>query len=95
MLVREQYESQRGQARGTISTGETIGGLIGAQTALYNQQVTSYKRDGEFKAIKMLMDTWTARKTIDEGVAVPVNIDVPAINAALADHFNKLDTPIS
>lgn len=90
-LVLEQYEAQRGQTRGTLSTGETVVGVLGAQTKLYEQQVTSYKRDGESKALKLLLDTWTARKTIDEGVAVPANIDTPAINTAVAAYLNNLD----
>ena len=90
-LVLEQYESQRGQTRGTLSTGETVIGLIGAQTLLYNQQVTSYKRDAESKGLKMLLDTWVTRKTIDEGVAVPSSIDVAAINTAMTTYVGNLD----
>ena len=94
LLVREQYEAQRGQTRTTLSTGELVVGLIGAQTKLYEQQVVSYKRDAESKAMKLVMDSWIARKTIDEGVAVPANIDTPAINASMANYFNKLDLPL-
>lgn len=83
-LVLEQYESQRGQTRGTLSTGETVVGLIGTQTRLYEQQITSYKRDAESKYSKMVLDTWVARKTIDEGVAVPSEIDTVALNQVLA-----------
>lgn len=90
-LVTEQYESQRGQTRGTLSTGEIVSGVLGAQTKLYNQQVTSYQRDGEHKFLKTLLDTWTARKTIDEGVAVPANIDTPAIDAVVQSTRTKLD----
>lgn len=90
-LVLEQYESQRGQTRGTLSTGEVVVGLIGTQTRLYEQQITSYKRDAESKFSKMLLDTWTARKTIDEGVAVPGQIDTTAIDTALSAYKNNLD----
>jgi hypothetical protein len=89
-LVLEQYESQRGQTRGTLSTGETVIGLVGAQTDLYRQQVTSYKRDAESKGVKMLLDTWTARKTIDEGVEVPVQIDTAALETAIANYRSNL-----
>lgn len=88
--VLEQYETQRGQTRGTLSTGETVIGLVGAQTKLYEQQIVSYKRDAESKGVKMLLDTWTARKTIDDGVAVPANIDTAAINSALAKYTTNL-----
>jgi hypothetical protein len=89
-LVSEQYESQRGQTRGTLSTGEVVIGVLGAQTQLYSQQVTSYKRDAESKYMKLLLDTWTARKTIDEAVAVPVNIDTSAIDSAIQTYRGNL-----
>lgn len=89
-LILEQYETQRGQTRGTLSTGEGVLGLVGAQTRLYDQQIVSYKRDAENKAVKMLLDTWTARKTIDEGVAVPVALDVPAIETIFTTYKNNL-----
>lgn len=89
--VLEQYESQRGQTRSTLSTGETVVGLVGVQTRLYEQQIISYKRDAESKAVKMLLDTWTARKTIDEGVAVPGAIDGTALNTAITTYRSNLD----
>lgn len=90
-LTGEQYESQRGQTRGTLSTGETVVGILGAQTRLYEQQITSYKRDAESKGVKMLLDTWVARKTIDEGVAVPAAIDSPALNTLVTTFRSNLD----
>ena len=89
--VLEQYESQRGQTRGTLSTGETVGGLIGVQQRLYEQQIISYKRDAESKGVKMLLDTWVARKTIDEGVPVPAAIDGAALNSAITSFRNNLN----
>lgn len=89
--VLEQYESQRGQTRGTLSTGEQVVGLIGVQTRLYEQQIISYKRDAESKGVKMLLDTWTARKTIDEGVAVPSAIDGTSLNNAISTYRTNLE----
>ena len=88
--INEQYETQRGQTRSTLSTGEPITGALGAQIKLYNQQITSYQRDAESKFAKLVLDTWTARKTIDEGVAVPANIDTPAINTMIQTYRNNL-----
>lgn len=84
-LVNEQYETQRAQTRGTLSGGEVVAGLLGAQTALYVQQKKSYIDDSKTKVVKMMMDTWTARKTIDEGVAVPTQIDTAAIDTSMAN----------
>lgn len=89
--VLEQYESQRGQTRGTLSTGEQVVGLIGVQARLYEQQITSFKRDAESKGVKMLLDTWTARKTIDEGVAVPGAIDGVSLNTAITTYRTNLE----
>lgn len=94
LLIGEQYEAQRAQTRGTLSTGETVGGVMGAQTALYNQQVTSYIRDGENKALKLMLDSWIARKTIDEGVAVPTQVDVAAIDTSLAKYRANLNIDV-
>lgn len=90
-LVLEQFETQRGQTRGTLSTGELVLGLVGAQTGLYQQQVVSYKRDAESKGVKMLLDTWTARKTIDEAVAVPVAIDTAALQTIVTNFRTNLE----
>ncbi|MGV8863302.1 MAG: hypothetical protein ACOH2T_19310 [Pseudomonas sp.] len=89
-LVLEQYEAQRGQTRGTLSTGEAVIGLVGAQTRLYEQQIISYKRDAETKGLKMVMDSWIARKTIDEGVAVPSIIDTPSLNLKMTTFMANL-----
>lgn len=90
-LINEQYEGQRGQVRGTLSTGGVIAGVLGAQTSLYLQQTESYKHDSKSKAVKMLLDTWTARKTIDEGVEVPSQIDTAALNISIAAYRAAVD----
>lgn len=82
-LVSEQYESQRGQTRGTLSTGETVAGVMGAQKALYEQQTISYRHDSMHKGVKAMLDTWTTRKSLDDGVAVPLTVEVTAINTAM------------
>jgi hypothetical protein len=89
--INEQYESQRGQTRNTLSTGETLAGIMGVQKALYEEQITSYKRDAESKAVKMMLDTWTARKTIDDGTPLPNGIDTAAIDSALGSFRANLN----
>ena len=41
----------------------------------------SFLRDAEQKSLKILADTWITRKTIDDGVEVPMNFDTNALNA--------------
>ncbi len=91
LLVNEQYESQRGQSRDTNSDADPIEGLIGAQRELYKRQTWAYTRDGEAKFIKMIIDTWIARKTIDEGVAVPDEIDTDKIDELVDQARANLD----
>lgn len=70
-LLQEQYEVQRAQTQDTRSDSLTIKGSIGKQKELYDQQITSYKRDSELKAAKLYSDAWITQKTIDEGLNPP------------------------
>lgn len=67
----EQIEVQRAQTMDTRIDGVTITGLLGKQKALYDQQITSFKRDAELKAAKLWSDTWNMMKSIDEGLLAP------------------------
>jgi hypothetical protein len=82
--VSEQGEAQRAQTMDTRSDGSTIVGLLGKQKALYDQQITSYKRDAEVKAGKLWIDAWITMKTIDEGLLPPDQFTNTEINEVLA-----------
>lgn len=90
-LIDEQYESQRGATLGTRSDGVIIVGTTGAQTKLYLQQIESYKHDSKSKLVKIMLDTWTARKAVDEGTPLPVEIDKDAIEASVASYRAVID----
>lgn len=79
-LARQKIKTEIAQIADTVG-GVAVGGVIGAQVALYKQQRESFLRDAEQKSLKILADTWITRKTIDEGVEVPVNFDTSALNA--------------
>ena len=70
-LMQEQAEAQRAQTMDTRTDGTPIGGSLGQQKLLYGQQIISYKRDAEMKAVKVFTDAWVTMKTIDEGLAPP------------------------
>ena len=70
-LLKEQVEAARAQTLNTRTDGTAVAGSVGKQNALYDQQITSYKRDSEVKAAKIFIDAWTAAKTIDEGLLPP------------------------
>ena len=82
-LVAEQMESQHSQTTDTRTDGLPITGLTGKQKALYEQQITSYKRDAEVKAAKLFTDAWITQKTIDEGLSPPANFANPSLDGIL------------
>jgi hypothetical protein len=79
-LARQKIKTEIAQIADTVD-GVAVSGVIGAQVALYKQQRESFLRDAEQKSLKILADTWITRKTIDDGVEVPVNFDTDALNA--------------
>lgn len=85
--VTEQTEAHRGKTMDTRIDGSTpIVGSIGKQKELHQQQIDSYKRDSEHKVAKMLLETWTVQKSIDEGLVPPHGITNENINPVL-DHL--------
>lgn len=48
-----------------------INGILGKQTALYDEQRTSYIKEGRLKAAKMFTDGWMTDATVNSGVVVP------------------------
>lgn len=73
-LVKEQMESQLAQTLDVRTDSAAVSGLIKTQKDLYNQQIDSYKRDAETKVGKLLIDTWTTQKTVDEGLTAPTQV---------------------
>ena len=68
----EQTESARADTLTTrLSDGSLITGTKGKQRDLYEEQVTSYKRDAEAKVARIFADMWITRKTLDEGLTPP------------------------
>jgi len=92
LLISEQGEAQRAQTLNTRSDGTTtVVGILGKQKDLYTQQITSYKRDAETKAVKMMVDGWVAQKTIDEGLEPPgvmINSNIQTIFATLQTNLD-------
>ena len=82
-LLQEQFEVQRAQTQETRSDALPVRGSIGKQKDLYDQQITSYKRDSEVKAAKLFTDAWITQKTIDEGLVPPDGFTNDQINPIL------------
>lgn len=83
ILSKEQTEAARAQTLDTRTDGTTVAGSVGKQGLLYSQQITSYKRNDEFRYVNMLANTWVAQKTIDEALLAPTNMQNSAIDTAL------------
>ncbi|MCZ2107325.1 MAG: hypothetical protein LC106_08110 [Burkholderiales bacterium] len=84
VLVKEQAESQRAQTLDTRSDSAAVSGLIKTQKDLYKQQIDSYKRDAETKLGKLLIDTWTTQKTVDEGLTAPTQVSNANLDTLIA-----------
>ena len=82
-LLDEQIEVQRAQTLDTRTNGATIEGSVGKQKDLYDQQIISYQRDAEVKAVKIFTDAWITQKTIDEGLDPPGAFANPSLNIML------------
>lgn len=69
--IKESTEAQRAQTLDVRQDGQPVKGVLGKQKDLYDQQITSYKRDSEVKAAKLFTDGWITQKTVDEGLLPP------------------------
>lgn len=88
-MTKEQKEAQRAQTSDTRTDGTRVAGSVGKQKELYDQQITSYKRDAEVKAAKLFTDAWVTQKTIDEGLSPPngfTNSSLDSILTALKNN---------
>lgn len=88
-LIKEQIESQRAQTLTTRLDGTPVTGLMGKQRDLYDQQITSYKRDAEVKTAKLFTDAWVTMKTIDEGLLAPNGFTNTSIDQVLTTLKNN------
>lgn len=90
-VAQEQREAQRAQTADTRSDGATVTGVLGKQKDLYNQQITSYRRDAETKGIRFWVDAWIAMKTVDEGILPPANFQNTSLDALLTKFKTNLE----
>ena len=90
-LVSEQIDAARGQTKDTILDGLTpVGGILGSQKSLYDQQKQSYIHDSMNKAAKLLSDAWTTQKTVDEGWTPPGSFLNTYIDPALQQYIQTV-----
>jgi hypothetical protein len=56
-----------------LNDSGSVTGVLNKQKGLYAQQTEGFKRDAEQKLAKLMVDSWTVRRTTDEGVTVDAN----------------------
>jgi hypothetical protein len=72
VLLTQKTATEQAQTKGA---GVEPDSVIGKQKALYGAQADGFLRDAEQKAAKLMADTWSVRRTTDEGtVADSVNM---------------------
>ena len=87
----EQTEAHRAKTLDTRSDGTTaVAGSMGKQKDLHSEQITAYQRDAEAKAVKMILDTWITRKTVDEATGLPSELDTSALNTLIEEMKTNL-----
>lgn len=91
-LLDAQINVQRAQTYDTNTDTTAVAGVIGVQKNLYNQQITSYQRDGENKAVKMMADLWTSAKALDDTVQSPGPL-AGNLMMAVNTYLNNLGLP--
>lgn len=82
-LIVEQLETARAQTLDHRLDGTPIVGQIGKQKALYDQQITSYKRSAELGAARVWADAWLAHKAIDEGIDTPASFNATSVSGVM------------
>lgn len=85
-LIKEQTESQRANTLDTRLDGATVSGTIGKQKLLQQQQIDSYKRDQEYKYLKILTDAWVTQKTMDEALTPPTSFTNASIDTVMSKY---------
>lgn len=82
----ETVEATRAQTLDTrLTDNATVEGAIGKQKDLYDEQITSYKRNAELKVAQLWSDAWVAQKTIDEGLLAPQEFQNENVNSILTE----------
>jgi len=78
-LLRQKTVTELAQTSGTIPLGlgfnntTVVGGVVKKQSDLYTAQTDGFSRDAEQKVLKAMLDTWSVRRTTDDGTTVNLN----------------------
>lgn len=63
-LLNQKVNTEKAQTMGSVTDPDSV---IGKQKTLYTAQADGFQRDAEQKAAQILISTWNARRTTDEG----------------------------
>lgn len=79
ILLDQKSATELSQTSDTIPVGTAINpstaveGVVKTQKDLFVKQTDGFDRDAEQKLVKMMIDTWTVRRTTDTGTLVDAN----------------------
>lgn len=97
-LLRQKTQTELAQTSDVLIAGlgfndnTVLGGNVGNQADLYVAQKDGFLRDAEQKAAKLLIDTWSLRKSIDDATLVSdANLD----NVTIAAFVDKLKAGVN
>lgn len=90
-MVLEQTEAAHAQHTDTKINGGPVTGLIQRQRNLLDQQREAFIRDADARVAKMYLDSWTVRRTTDEGTVVPSALADTEINEVMERLRNRAD----
>lgn len=71
-LLEQKKLTEEAQINDTVS-GQSVAGVLGKQKALYTAQTDGFQRDAEQKLLREFLNTWSVRRTTDEGTTVSGN----------------------
>lgn len=63
-LLNQKVNTEKAQTMGSVTDPDSV---IGKQKILYTAQADGFQRDAEQKTAQILISTWNARRTTDEG----------------------------
>ena len=90
-LVDEQIDAARAQTKDTVIGGLIpVGGILGSQKSLYDQQRQSYIHDSMNKAARMLSDAWTTQKTVDDAWQPPDSFLNAYLDPAIKEYISTV-----
>lgn len=96
LFLTQRIKTEKAQILDTVD-GTAVTGVVGKQRLLYQAQIDGFIRDAEYKLANLMTNTWTVRRTTDDGtVADSTNkLSDANIGAVVSKAMNGINvTPV-